>query len=253
MAFQPTSANSSVRVPKTAELLAAHIRKQVVRGELVEGDSLPSEASLMEEFRVSRPTLREAFRILEAEALITVRRGARGGARVQVPSSETAARYTGLVLQHRGTTLAEVFDARVIVEAPAAGIVAGRRNRVTCATRLREWLADFESIDSNSNEYSARFHEFNRLLVSLTENEPLILITAMLESISDAATVGYLAEPHVDGVSMARRAARTRVRIIDHVQAGEADKAEDLFRQHLTEAGKVLMTAQGQRVVDVLA
>jgi len=38
-------------------------------GELAEGDALPSEAALMAEFAVSRPTLREAFRVLESESL----------------------------------------------------------------------------------------------------------------------------------------------------------------------------------------
>ena len=69
-----------VRAPKTAELIAGHIRRQIVRGELREGDTLPSELNLMEQFGVSRPTLREAFRILEAESLISVRRGLRQAA-----------------------------------------------------------------------------------------------------------------------------------------------------------------------------
>ena len=71
-----------LRAPKTAELIASYIRGQIVRGDLKTGDSLPSETVLMEMFGVSPPTLREAFRILEAESLISVRRGARGGARV---------------------------------------------------------------------------------------------------------------------------------------------------------------------------
>src|SRR5579859_1399256 len=86
----------NVRVPKTAELVATHIRRQIVLGQLSQGDALPSETALMLEFNISRPTLREAFRILESEGLITVRRGARGGARVQEPSSEVAARYAAL-------------------------------------------------------------------------------------------------------------------------------------------------------------
>src|SRR5689334_22847187 len=126
------------RVPKTAELVASHIRRRIVLGQLREGDALPSETALMEEFDVSRPTLREAFRILESEALITVRRGARGGARVREPSVDVAARYAGLVLQHRGATVADVLDARVIVEAPAARMLAERRNRVSIANELEE-------------------------------------------------------------------------------------------------------------------
>ena len=66
-----------MRIPKMAELVAAHLRRQIVRGDLQEGDALPPETVLMEQFGVSRPTLREAFRVLESEALISVRRGAR--------------------------------------------------------------------------------------------------------------------------------------------------------------------------------
>jgi Bacterial regulatory proteins, gntR family len=44
-----------IRVPKTAELVAAELRRKIVRGELAEGDALPSEAALMAEFAVSRP------------------------------------------------------------------------------------------------------------------------------------------------------------------------------------------------------
>jgi GntR family transcriptional regulator, transcriptional repressor for pyruvate dehydrogenase complex len=254
MAIPVSDRSATIRVPKTAELLAAHIRKQIVRGELPEGDILPTESALMEEFSVSRPTLREAFRILESEGLITVRRGARGGAHVQVPSSDVAARYMGFVLQHRGATLADVFAARVIVEAPAAGIVARMRDRGRRAGRLRSWLDDFEStVTYDMPAYGARFHGFNRLLVELTDNETLVLLTSMLESISDAATFGYTKSPHPDDEQMAKKATRSRYKLIELIAGGEADAAEDLFRRHLTEAGSVLMTAQGGRVVDVLS
>src|ERR1700722_2647023 len=130
----------TVRVPKAAELVAAHVRRQIVTRQLHEGDALPSETALMAEFNIARPTLREAFRILESEGLITVRRGARGGARVQEPSTDVAARYAGFVLQHRGVTLDDVLDARLIVEAPAARMLAGRRDRVSLAKQLQEKL-----------------------------------------------------------------------------------------------------------------
>src|SRR4051794_36590997 len=171
----PLGARFSVRVPKTAELVAGHIRRRIVTGDLLEGDALPPETALMEEFGISRPTLREAFRILESEGLITVRRGARGGARVQVPSTDVAARYAGLVLQHRGATVADVLDARVVVEAPAARMLAARRDRASIADKLQKKLDSFPDIDGE------HFHEFNALVVELTGNETLVLLTNMLE------------------------------------------------------------------------
>src|SRR5258708_14072144 len=108
-----------VRAPKTAELIATLYRRQIVRGELRAGDTLPPEQQLMGRFGVSRPTLREAFRILETENLISVKRGSRGGARVTTPSLSVAARYTGLLLQVQGTTIAAVCQARTVLK-PAA-------------------------------------------------------------------------------------------------------------------------------------
>jgi DNA-binding FadR family transcriptional regulator len=257
MAIPKFDVHTAVRVPKTAELVAAHIRRRIVRGELQRDDALPSESALMEQFSVSRPTLREAFRILESEGLITIRRGARGGARVQVPTTEVAAGYVGLVLQYRGATLADVFDARVIVESPAAAMLARRRDHARCASILRTWLVDHEregAADVDDPNYSSTFHGFNRLLVSLTENETLILLTAMLESIGDAATASFLATPHTsDHAKMARRAVRGREKVIECIEAGDADGAEEVWCTHLTEAGRILTAAQGGTVVDVLS
>ena len=64
-----------IRVPNTAELVAAQLRRKIVAVSC-RGRWLPSEAALMAEFAVSRPTLREAFRVLESESLISIRRGA---------------------------------------------------------------------------------------------------------------------------------------------------------------------------------
>src|SRR3954465_11097707 len=133
-----------MRLPKMAEPIADQLRKQIVRGELKEGDALPSESELLDRFHVSRPTLREAFRVLESEALITGRRGAHGGARVQVPDIDVAARYAGFILEHRGTTLDDVFHARILIEPPVIGLLALRRTDEDVA-RLRAALEDHDA------------------------------------------------------------------------------------------------------------
>ena len=118
-----------VRVPKAGELVASQLRRQIVRGDLREGDALPSEAVLMERFGVSRPTLREAFRILEAENLISVRRGAAAGRACTCPDVAAAARYAGAILEYRQATLSDVFDTRTVLESQAAALLSQRRGR----------------------------------------------------------------------------------------------------------------------------
>src|SRR5215207_11088599 len=103
-----------------AEIIVERLRRQIVRGELAEGETLPSEQELQARFGVSRPTLREAFRVLESESLITVRRGAHGGARVSAPDSDVAARYAGLILEYRGATLGDIYRAAALIEPPCA-------------------------------------------------------------------------------------------------------------------------------------
>src|SRR6516165_5919111 len=67
---------------KAAERVAAELRREIITGNLRPGDRLASEKELQEQFEISRPTLREALRLLEAESLIEVVRGQYGGARV---------------------------------------------------------------------------------------------------------------------------------------------------------------------------
>src|ERR1700687_1458657 len=111
---------AAIRSPKTAELVARTLRRMVVDGQLKDGDFLPHETELMAHFHVSRPTLREAVRVLESERLVEVRRGSRTGARVRVPGPEIVARPAGLLLELSGTTLADVMTARIAIEAAPA-------------------------------------------------------------------------------------------------------------------------------------
>jgi DNA-binding FadR family transcriptional regulator len=120
----PQALSGAVRSPKTAELVAQTLRKMIVDGQLTDGDFLPYEADLMTHFQVSRPTLREAVRVLESDRLVEVRRGSRTGARVRVPGPEIVARPAALLLALSGTTLGDVMTARIGIEPYAARLLA---------------------------------------------------------------------------------------------------------------------------------
>jgi len=114
--------------PKAAQIVAAELRRQIVTGRLKPGDKLHPESVLVTEFEISRPTLREALRLLESESLITISRGKHGGARVSSIDLSAASRQVGVFLQLEGATLQDVWLARTLIEPPAAALLATRRD-----------------------------------------------------------------------------------------------------------------------------
>lgn len=78
--------------------MADAIRHQIVTGKFLDGDFLPNEARLLEIYQMSRPVLREALRILQTESLLWIRRGSKGGARVNAPRPEPIGRQAGYLL-----------------------------------------------------------------------------------------------------------------------------------------------------------
>jgi len=223
-----------VRVPKTAELVASALRRRIIRRELVEGDALPPEAELMERFGVSRPTLREAFRVLESESLITVRRGSRGGARVHAPDIRVAARYAGLLLQARGTTLDDVFAARVIVEPAAARLIAERRDH-DARSALRAALAAEEAVVDDAMRFALASSRFHETLLEHAGNATIAVLTGMLYEIFETATSTVVATAAAaqDQPAENRRAVRAHRKLLAFVEANDASAAEDYWRKHM--------------------
>jgi len=242
-------ARSRVRVPKTAELVAGRIRRQIIRGEVQEGEALLPESELMAEFGVSRPTLREAFRILESESLISVTRGSRGGARVHGPDIGAAARYAGLFLQYEQATLEDVQSARSVIEPPAAGMLAQRRD-LPAAQRLRELIEQEEEITGDPQafaELSTRFHE---LLMELAGNQTLALFVGMLHDIVETHAESSLQEGY--NLKAVKRSIRSQRKLVELIEAGDADGAEAHWRNHVVAAGRSILDKAGAKsVVDL--
>ena len=232
-----------LRVPKTAELVAAQLRRRIVEGDLLEGDALPAEAELREAFGISRPTLREAYRVLESEGLIEVHRGARGGARVRVPSDDAAARYAGLVLEHRRATLADICAVRAIIEPACAATIADRGDPADIE-RLRQAMVHAEG--------SARAQvDFHVELVTVAGNQSLALMHAMVQRIIQLA-MGRRVNAN-DEAEAVHEGARAHRRLLEVLATGDGERAARLWRRHLDETTAYLLSdGRSTMVLDLL-
>jgi DNA-binding FadR family transcriptional regulator len=85
--------NVDVRLPQTAETMATSLRQKIIVGRLANVHPLPTEASPIKTFGVSRRALRGALRLLEADVLTVIPRRNQGGVSVREPKSHVAARY----------------------------------------------------------------------------------------------------------------------------------------------------------------
>jgi DNA-binding FadR family transcriptional regulator len=246
-------ARTVVSMPTAAQLVADAIRRSIVTGDLADGASLPPESVLIERYGVSRPTLREALRILQSESLITIRRGSRGGARVNAPRVDTVARQAGFLLQHQQTSLADVYEARLVVEPPAARLLAERRTAEVIG-ELRAALAEEQDTTADPVAFahaSARFHE---RVVDLAGNNTLSLFTGILAEIIDAHTETVMVAAH-DPTTRARdsdAAHRSHERLVELVSVGDADGARAHWQAHMEAIGRVMLKESGSgRVVDL--
>jgi DNA-binding FadR family transcriptional regulator len=246
--------NVDVRLPKTSEIIATRLRQQIITGRLAEGDALPTEASLIKLFGVSRPALREALRLLESDGLIVIRRGNQGGARVQAPNSEVAARYTSYFLQYQRVGLADVYHAVSDLEAPCAREVA-LSHTDEGIRRLEEAVAEAEAERHGSPESAlAKQRQFHALLVELAGNQTTRMLWAMLQRIVSASQIANVAnDPSQWSDSSIDEAYKTHRRLIDHIRNGDGDKAESLWRRHLQgDVDYVLRGMETATVVDLL-
>jgi DNA-binding FadR family transcriptional regulator len=250
-----TVKSTLVRVPKAGELVAAQLRRQIVTGELREGDTLPPETALMEQFGISRPTLREAFRILESEHIIQIKRGARGGAHVLVPDAGAAGRYAGALLQYRGATLADLYEARAHLEAAAVEMLARKRSAADLQ-KLDAALAESEALLPDPMAYAEKHElQFHRLLVELAGNQTMIVLLDMLLSIIELHNQSFMRSHPVDEASeeTARAAQRAHAKLVDLIRQKAGDKAVSLWRQHLRSVSEYMISDPGETVLDVLS
>lgn len=129
------------------------IEQAIVSGAFPVGAQLVSERELMVQFGVSRPTVREALRVLQSMGLIESRPGTRGGPRVLAPSSKILSRSFRTMVGTDALSVAELVQYRVILEGSTCKLAALRHTDA----QLERMRAAVERMSRAADENAADF------------------------------------------------------------------------------------------------
>jgi GntR family transcriptional repressor for pyruvate dehydrogenase complex len=216
-----------VSVARASSAIAEQIRAAILGGRVKAGDRLSPERELAEQFGVSRVTVRDALRSLEAMGLIEVKVGARGGAFVTAPTGSKVAQTMSDMMLMSVASPEDIVEARLIVE---LGTVT-----LACARATPEDLAELRALceqgraalesGTYTRELSWDFH-------------------ARLSKAAHNGAVGGLAQSFRSTLSMhplrVREGSRAHhltvdehLRIVEALERGDGDAARHEMGHHL--------------------
>jgi len=223
------TSTTRVVVPKAARMVADALRERILDKQVVAGSHLPPAEVLIEEFGVSRATLREALNVLESEGLVRLRRGPGGGAIVTAPDGQAIMRSLDSLLRFEGTTVEQVMEVRLVVDPLAARLAAVHADDADLA-RIAESVdrqARPEVIGSHERwfEENLRFH----WAIAAASHNPLVRVLS--ESLHNIVLTGGL--PVAFDPSERRGSLADHASIHERIVARDGDGAACRVREHL--------------------
>ena len=207
----------TIKQPKAAQRVAERIRSAIRSGELRDGDRLPPERVLIEQFGYSRAIVREALRMLEEEGLISLHAGRNGGAVIRKPGTERLVNAFDMLLRLQMTTQEDFYEARRLLE-PLLIRLAIERATDDDIAALRRCLEPPHD----------RHNRFHRTLSEAAHNNVLaVVINMIMELCLRQTKTGEFEPEHLKEVHRA---------IIDALEARDLHTATDRIIEHLEQS-----------------
>ncbi len=215
-----------LHIPTGSEVLAQELREKILR-KLPPGAALPTERELVGQLGVSRMVVREALRILEAEGLVVIRQGRKGGPVVQRPDDRSIAKALAISLYFEGATFADLLETRRLLE-PLCARCAAQRATLNDIRNLRESNARYRLSLNNNDEYILENLKFHLLITAASHNTVLRLLANSVRNLvhqcpADLELNRELREAALDA----------HERIVDAIETGNPDLAQRRMEKHL--------------------
>lgn len=221
-----------VETKRASEAIFEQVKSLIMRGELKPGDRLPSERNMMELFHRSRPTVREALRMLERSGYIRTIPGS-NGAVVLKPNNKLLENSLKDALMVGHISLADISEYRRSSEVTTV-IWAVHRRTEEDIQAMEQYLADMkEKLDDNEALVSMDSH-FHGLLAAAAKNKVSVIFNRAFSQINQAFMKDKLLslspeEKH----AMACRVQAMHEAIFEAVRDQDEERAKDAMLFHM--------------------
>ena len=225
--------------------VAEKIRSAILEGRLKVDDRLPSEEELARRFGVSRPTVREALKVLAAQNLIRSRRGPSGGNFVSQPDPEGLSRAitdaATLLVAVGVFNVDEMVAARLETESVCCRLAAANHCDADIAAMQGEITLQ-QQAGLSDESFCASDVRFHRALVDATGNAPLrLMMYSVIESFIPITNM--LIFPH----SARLRVAKSHQAILNAIVVRDGEAAAAMMHNHLQGLSVELTSALDRR------
>ena len=227
--------------------VADAIKDWVVERGLKPGDRLPGEAELIAQFGMSKGTIREAMRLLQAQGLVETKTGPGGGSFVGEVSRERANALLANYFYFRDVSIDDIYQVRIALEPEQAAKLAGCLAESQLA-ELEAIMAEYADPAADAEEErrqhvaSLRFHA---RLSDFGQNALLSFFINFMSQILTDLTVYkrlYKAPNH----DLWQQGRDHQVDLIEALRQGDADRAREVMRSHMEMARRLMETQEAE-------
>lgn len=218
-----------IQFSRISQGIIEQIREAILNESLKPGDQLPSEAELAKRFGVSKASLREAYRALEALGLLEIRQGISGGAFVRKVDIQTAGDSLFNYIFFQNPSIVDFTQLRTILEPQLAEIAAAKITDHYLSRIESNLEQTHNNLESGTYIYQLDI-TFHREIASISQN-PLIVF--MIDVLKDSLfNIKKLLQPDLKFAQMVYSA---HCKIFDALQNRDPDKAKAEMKQHILE------------------
>lgn len=231
------------RTPSTsAEVVARRIEREIIAAKWPVDRNFGSASDLEERYGVSKPTLREAVRILENRSVAVMRRGPGGGLIVIAPRAALAEEGAALYLEYRRVSLEQLAVVRRSLELSCIDLAVANLDE-DGIERLRSVVVDESSNGSRDTDVAPT--GFHLVLADLTGNPALSLFVGIITRLMNERfeSRGRRDLTSADLHTLHRRHAE----ITEAIIAGDASLARHRMLRHLEEFESAAVASAASR------